>query len=193
MPSLCVFCGSNTGRRPEYADAARQLGAEMVRRGIDLVYGGGRVGLMGLLADAVLAAGGEVTGVIPAALAERELAHTGVTHLIVVSSMHQRKATMAERSDGFVALPGGIGTWEEFREMLTWAQLGLHGKPCGLLDVAGYYRPLRQLLENGAAEGFLAPQHLRLFVAAESPAPLLDALDRFEPVDVPKWIDPQSS
>jgi uncharacterized protein (TIGR00730 family) len=189
MRSLCVFCGSSAGRRPEYAAAARELGRLLAERGLRLVYGGGNVGLMGILADAALAAGGQVIGVIPEHLMAKELGHAGVTQLLVVGSMHERKALMAERSDAFVALPGGIGTLEEMLEILTWAQLGLHAKPCGLLDVGDYYRPLREMLAQAAGEGFLHPQHQQLLVTASEPAELLDRLARHQPPQLPKWLD----
>src|ERR671932_40439 len=147
MRRLCVYAGSNAGARPEYARAAEELARELVARGIGLVYGGGRVGLMGVLADTVLAGGGEAIGVIPQALVDREVGHQGLTELRVVGSMHERKALMAELADAFVALPGGYGTWEEFFEIVTWVQLGLHPKPCGLLNVAGYYDPLLALAD----------------------------------------------
>jgi uncharacterized protein (TIGR00730 family) len=189
MSSLCVFCGSSPGARPEYADAARELAEEMAARGIGLVYGAGRVGLMGVLADAMLSAGGDVVGVIPQALVDREVAHQGLTELEIVDSMHERKRRMAERSDAFVALPGGIGTLEELFEVFTWAQLGIHAKPCGLLDVAGYYRPLREMLDRMVGERFLRPRNRELLVVAETPAELLDRLASHHPPPVEKWLD----
>ena len=159
MKRVCVFCGSNSGARETYAAAARQLGLILVQEGLELVYGGGHVGLMGAIADSVLANGGRVIGVIPEALVARELAHRGVSDLRVVHSMHERKALMAEIADGFIALPGGFGTFEEFCEILTWAQLGLHTKPCGILNVDGYYDPLLDLFDRGVAEQFIPPQH----------------------------------
>jgi uncharacterized protein (TIGR00730 family) len=165
---LCVFCGSSPGRDPVHVALARSVGAGLAGRGIGVVYGGGRVGLMGALADAALAAGGEVIGVIPGRLVERELAHRGVTELRVVDTLHQRKALMAELSDGFVALPGGLGTLEELAEVLSWAQLGLHDKPCGLLDPSGYFDSLVGFLEHAAREGFMAGADLgRLIVARD--------------------------
>ncbi len=187
--SLCVFCGSSSGGRPEYAAAARGLGRLLGQRGIRLVYGGGNVGLMGVLADEVLAGGGQVIGVIPQHLMAKELGHAQVTELRVVDSMHERKALMAELSDAFVALPGGLGTLEELLEILTWAQLGLHAKPCGLLDVCDYYRPLREMLAHAAAEGFLRPEHEQLLVTATEPAELLDRLCNHQPPVLPKWLD----
>jgi uncharacterized protein (TIGR00730 family) len=177
------------GVRPSYVDAARALGDLVARRGLGLVYGGASIGLMGAVADAALAAGGEVIGIIPAALEAKEIAHEGLTRLEVVGSMHERKARMAELSDAFVALPGGMGTLEELSEMLTWAQLGLHGKPCGLLDVAGYWRPLVAFFEHAVQERFLRPQHHDLLVVAEEPPALLDALAAYVPAALDRWID----
>ncbi len=188
MKWVCVFCGANSGSRPEHAEAARRMGEEIARRGRGLVFGGGRVGLMGVIADAALAAGAPAVGVIPEALATKELAHDGLTEIHVVRSMHERKALMAERSDAFVALPGGFGTLEEFFEVLTWAQLGFHAKPCGLLDVAGYFGPLQTFFDHAVDEGFLRPEHRGMVVAATDPARLLDALDAWTPPPVKKWI-----
>ncbi len=184
---VCVFCGSSPGVRPSYLEAARALGATIARRGLGLVYGGASVGLMGAVAEAALAAGGEVIGVLPRSLQEREIAHLGLTELHVVDSMHTRKAMMAERADAFVALPGGLGTLEELFEVLTWRLLGLHRKPAGLLDVEGYYAPLVAFLERSVDEGFLRREHLRLEVERDADA-LLDALAASPPVDVEKWI-----
>src|SRR5512140_2299313 len=166
MKRICVFCGSSVGRNPRYVEAARRVGVALARRGIGLVYGGASVGLMGAVADAALEAGGEVVGVIPKALQLRELAHARLTTLHVVASMHERKAKMAELADGFVALPGGMGTLEEFAEILTWAQLGLHAKPSGLLDVGGYYAPLIQFFDRAVVEGFVRPEHRRMVLVA---------------------------
>jgi uncharacterized protein (TIGR00730 family) len=176
---VCVFCGSKHGVRPEYTEAARATGSALVAAGVDLVYGGGRVGLMGEVADAVLAAGGHVIGVIPGHMATREIAHDGVTDLRVVGSMHERKALMYELSDGFVALPGGLGTLEELFEITTWSQLGLHTKPAGLLDVEGFYAPLVGFLDQLVSEGFVAERHRRLLRVAAKPADLLDLLAAF--------------
>jgi uncharacterized protein (TIGR00730 family) len=187
--SICVFCGSSFGRRSEYAGVARQLGMLLAQQGIRLVYGGGNVGLMGALADAAIAAGGQVVGVIPEHLMAKELGHLGLTDLKIVASMHERKALMADLSDAFIALPGGIGTLEELLEILTWVQLGLHAKPCGLLDVADYYAPLRQMLATAADEGFLRPEHERLLVCSSDPSELLDLITRYTPPNLPKWID----
>jgi uncharacterized protein (TIGR00730 family) len=186
---LCVFCGSSSGVRPQYAAQARALGEALVRRGLGLVYGGGRVGLMGVIADAVLEAGGRCTGVIPRALATKELLHDGVSDVRRVTTMHERKALMAELSAGFIALPGGLGTLEEFCEILTWAQLGIHRKPCGLLNVEGYFDPLLVLFDHAHGEGFVRPEHRALVLAAEAPDELLDAFEAFEPPLLPRWID----
>jgi uncharacterized protein (TIGR00730 family) len=186
---VCVFCGSNRGSREAYAGAAERMGCALARRGIGLVYGGGNVGLMGVLADAALAEGGEVIGVIPEALVARELAHAGLTELRVVRSMHERKALMADLADAFVAAPGGFGTFEEFCEALTWAQLGLHRKPCGLLNVEGYYDPLLALFNHGVAEGFIRPEHRALVFEERDPERLLDLLARWQPPALDKWID----
>jgi uncharacterized protein (TIGR00730 family) len=189
MKRICVFCGSSAGTHPRYAEAARRTGRTLARRGFGVVYGGGGVGLMAAVADAALEAGGEVVGVIPRALQLRELAHAGLTALHVVGSMHERKAKMAELAHGFIALPGGMGTLEEFAEILTWAQLGLHERPCGLLDVAGYYRPLVAFFDHAAAEGFLRPEHRRLVLAADDPDALLDQFLAWEPPRLQRWID----
>jgi len=188
MRRVCVFCGSSHGASPVYAEAARDLGRRLARRGLGLVYGGGNVGLMGEVADAALAAGGEVIGVIPYALEAREVAHSGLTELHVVDSMHERKALMADLSDGFLALPGGIGTLEEFFEVWTWGQLGLHAKPCGLLDVAGYYAPLLAFLDRTVEEGFLRPAHREVVLVDTDPEALLDRMAAFTPPRVEKWM-----
>ncbi len=173
---VCVFTGASTGRRPIHADAAAHFGAELARQGHGLVYGGGHVGLMGLLADAVLSGGGEVIGVIPRHLMDRELAHRGVTDLQVVPDMHTRKARMAEQADAFVAMPGGIGTLEELFEVWTWAQLGLHAKPIGLLNVAGFFDHLLAFCDHLVADGFLPADSRNRLMTADSPAGVLDAL-----------------
>jgi uncharacterized protein (TIGR00730 family) len=188
MRRVCVFCGSNVGRQPAYAEAAQAMGALLAKRGIGLVYGGGNVGLMGVVADAVLDRGGEVIGVIPQALANREVAHTGVTSLHIVDSMHTRKAMMAELSDAFVAMPGGVGTFEEFFEAVTWTQLGVHRKPCGLLNVNGFYSPLAAFVDQAVTEGFIKPVHRAAIVVDSDPARLLDTLATIRLPDVPKWI-----
>jgi uncharacterized protein (TIGR00730 family) len=189
MNRICVFCGSAAGTNTLYAETARGVGRALARRGLGLVYGGGSVGLMGAVANGALELGGEVDGVIPRALQARELAHGGLTRLHVVASMHERKAKMAELADAFLALPGGMGTLEELSEILTWAQLGLHVKPCGLLDVEGYYRPLVAYFDHAVQEGFLRPEHRRLVLAGDDPEALLDAFARYEPPLVQRWID----
>jgi uncharacterized protein (TIGR00730 family) len=173
---ICVFCGANPGDRPSYAAAARELGTAIVRRGLGLVYGGGSVGLMGAIADAVLAAGGEAIGVIPESLVARELAHGGLTELRVVKTMHERKATMAALSSAFVTLPGGFGTLDETCEVLSWAQLGLHAKPCGILDVEGYFGPWIEFLDRAVREGFVHPRHRELLLLDTDPDRLLGRL-----------------
>lgn len=185
---ICVFCGSSTGNDPVYAEQAAALGKLLAERGIGLVYGGASVGIMGTVADAALAAGGEVIGVIPQHLMRVEIAHDGLTGLHVTADMHERKAKMAELADGFLALPGGAGTLEELAEVWTWAQLGLHSKPIGLVDVAGYYRPLREFADHMVSEGFLRGEHRDLIFVDADPVVLLDAFAAYEPPDVAKWI-----
>jgi uncharacterized protein (TIGR00730 family) len=175
---LCVFCGSSPGRDPAYLESAEAVGAELAERGIGVVYGGSRVGLMGALADTVLSRDGEIIGVIPRALVDREIAHTGLRDLRIVESMHQRKALMAELSDGFLALPGGLGTMEEFTEIVTWAQLGIHAKPCGLLDVGGFYRPFLAFLDHLVDTGFVPPATRAMILSSESIHDLLAAFGR---------------
>jgi uncharacterized protein (TIGR00730 family) len=190
MKRICVFCGSSAGVRPEYADAARATGLALAERGIGLVYGGGRVGLMGIVADTVMRAGGEAIGVIPEALLRREVGHASLTELHVVASMHERKALMADLSDGFVALPGGYGTFEEFCEVITWSQLGIHPKPCGLLNAVGYYDSLLAMFDHGVAEGFIRPQHRALVLEESDPGRLIERMRGFVPPDAEKWITP---
>jgi uncharacterized protein (TIGR00730 family) len=190
---ICVYAGSNAGTRPAYAAAAQALGRALAARGTGLVYGGGRVGLMGEIADAALSAGGEAIGVIPEALFDRELGHRGLSELRVVASMHERKALMAELADGFVALPGGIGTLEELIEIMTWSQLGIHAKPCGVLDAAGFYAGLQRFLDHMVAEGFLHERHRASLLADADPAALLDRLAAWEPPGVHKWLDLERS
>jgi uncharacterized protein (TIGR00730 family) len=185
---LCVFCGSSMGVDPIHAEAARALGTALAQAGIGLVFGGGSIGLMGVLADAVLAAGGDVTGVIPQALVDRELAYHGCTTLHVTTSMHERKALMADLSEGFIALPGGIGTLEEMFEIWTWAQLGDHAKPVALLNVGGFYDPLIAFLHGVVAAGFLAPEHRALLVVASDIDELLARLAHHKPRAAPAWI-----
>jgi len=189
LARICVFCGSSRGGRPEYVGAARGLGGLLAERGIGLVYGGGNVGLMGELADAALAAGGEVTGVIPEALVQWEVAHSRLTDLRVVASMHERKALMADLADAFLALPGGFGTFEEFCEVLTWSQLGLHRKPCALFNVAGYYDPLLALFDHAVGEGFLRPEHRALVLSGSDAGSLLDRMAVWSAPPLHKWID----
>jgi hypothetical protein len=194
MKRVCVFAGSSDGGRAEYADAARALASEVVTRGLGLVYGGGSVGLMGVLADAVLAGGGEVIGVIPRPLASREFAHGGLSELRLVVSMHERKATMASLVDGFIALPGGLGTLEETLEILTWAQLGIHHKPVGVLNVAGYYEGLRRLLAHALREGFVRQEYFALLLFGDTPAELLDRFAAWPPPALPRaWLDPSQT
>jgi uncharacterized protein (TIGR00730 family) len=190
---VCVFCGSSTGLNAEFAAAARTLAGELVARGIDLVYGGGNVGLMGVVADATLAAGGRITGVIPYGLVARELAHQDLTELHIVRSMHERKAMMASLCDAFIALPGGFGTLEEFAEAVTWTQLGLQRKPCGLLNVAGFYDGLLAFLEHAMAEEFLRPTHRQIVVAATEPHVLIERLATWQPPPVTRWMTPDET
>jgi uncharacterized protein (TIGR00730 family) len=190
MRRICVFCGSSTGNDPVYADSARRFGAAMVQRRLGLVYGAGNIGLMGVLADEVLRAAGEAVGVIPQALVDREVAHERLTERHIVSTMHERKALMADLADGFAALPGGFGTADELFEILTWAQLGLHAKPIGLLNTAGYFNPLLAWLDHMVAEGFLKTEHRRLLLTGDEPGALLDALLAYQPAtETAKWID----
>ncbi len=178
---ICVFCGSSLGRDRVYKQAASLTGTLLARRGTELVYGGGHVGLMGVVADAALAEGGQVTGIMPRALYEREIAHRGLASLVVVDSMHERKAEMAKRSDGFIALPGGAGTLEEMFEQWTWAQLGVHQKPCGFLNTKGYFDPLRSMIERFVTEGFMRPEYADMLVFSEVPSEILDAFESYAP------------
>ena len=185
---ICVFCGSAKGRRPEYAETALAMGRLLAARGIGLVYGGGNIGLMGLVADACLQAGGEVTGVIPEALMKKEVGHLDLTHLEVVDSMHTRKARMAELSDGFIALPGGFGTFEEFCEILTWGQLGFHQKPMGLLNVNGFYDPLLAMFDRAVTDGFLRAQNRAMALADTGIDSLLAQMEAYRAEPVSKWL-----
>ena len=188
MKRLCVFCGSKSGSQPLYADATRHFAAELVARGVELVFGAGHIGLMGILADAVLAGGGKALGVIPQALVDLELAHRQLTELRIVDSMHQRKALMADLADAFVALPGGYGTADELFEILTWAQLGIHQKPIGLLNVGGFFDALLAWLDHCVREDFLREKHRHLLIVSADATELLDRLDRYEPpAPTPKW------
>ena len=189
LSAIAVYCGSNHGADPAYAQAAATLGRLLAERGIRLVYGGGHVGLMGVLADAALASGGEVFGVITRALRAKEVAHDSLTSLTVVDTMHERKAAMADAADAFVMLPGGYGTFEEFFEAVSWTQLGVHDKPCGVLDVAGYYAPLRTLLDEARRQGFVSRVHRELVIAESEPRRLLDRLAGWAPVTTDKWLD----
>jgi uncharacterized protein (TIGR00730 family) len=188
MRRVCVFCGSSFGNDPVYRRTARSVGALLAERHIELVYGGGNVGLMGEIANAALEHGGHVIGVIPRALAERELAHMGLPDLRIVESMHERKALMADLADGFIALPGGLGTLEEFCEILTWAQLGFHAKPCGLLSVNYYFKPLMTFLSQTVTSGFLRPEHLDMVFVEATVEALLARFDAYRAPDCDKWI-----
>jgi uncharacterized protein (TIGR00730 family) len=185
---ICVFCGSNPGKRDSYTRAASKLAKTLVARNIAIVYGGGHSGLMGTLADTVLAAGGEITGIMPRALVDKERAHLGIPDLRIVESMHVRKALMAELSDAFIALPGGYGTLEEFCEILTWTQLGIEQKPCGILNVEGYYDHLLQLFDHAVAEQFVKPQHREIVISSENPETLLDRLLTYDVPFTEKWL-----
>jgi uncharacterized protein (TIGR00730 family) len=185
---VCVFCGSSAGEGSPYLDAVTRLGRTLAERGIGLVYGGSRMGLMGRLAQTVLDAGGEVTGIMPRALMNREVAHSGIQEMIFTESMHDRKSEMVARSDAFLAAPGGLGTLEAFFEVLTWGQLGFHRKPCGILDVDGYYRALGHLLEHAAHEGFIQSSHRDMVLIDDSPGRLLDRFASYDPPEVPRWL-----
>jgi len=189
--SVCVYCGSAKGNNPVYADAAKALGRALVKHNLSLVYGGGHVGLMGIVADAVLDAGGEVTGVIPKAFMDTEVGHERLTRLLVVKDMHERKALMAEHADGFIAMPGGIGTLEELFETLTWAQLGFHEKPIGLLNVAGFYDPLIEFLRHQTSQGFLRAEHKDLLLVETEPDPLIAELKNFTMPEGVSWLSRQ--
>jgi uncharacterized protein (TIGR00730 family) len=191
--SVCVYCGSSAGHDPVYAEAARALGQEMARQTLSLVYGGGHVGLMGIIADAVLEAGGKVTGVIPKALMDTEVGHDRLTRLLVVKDMHERKALMAEHADGFIAMPGGIGTLEELFEAMTWAQLGFHEKPVGLLNVNGFYDKLTAFLSQQEQEGFLRTEHRQLLINESDPATLLERLREFRMPEGVSWLSRQAA
>ncbi|MGQ4277205.1 TIGR00730 family Rossman fold protein [Pseudidiomarina sp. E22-M8] len=188
LSTICVYCGANSGFSPVYQDAAMQLADTLTAANIALVYGGSSVGLMGIIADRVLAQGGRVIGVIPQALVDKELAHEGLTELHVVPSMHARKAKMAELADGFIAMPGGMGTLEELFEMLTWAQLGLHQKSCAVLNVDGYYEGLISFLENATSQGFIRAEHRHLLISHDEPEQLLALMENYEAPQQPKWI-----
>lgn len=189
LKSVCVFCGASPGARPIYREAAENLGRSLAERGLTLVYGGGAVGLMGVVADAALAAGGEVIGIIPQSLERAEIGHKGLTRLEVVDGMHARKARMAELADAFISLPGGLGTLEELFEVWTWGQLGYHAKPLGLLEVDGFYSRLTDFLDHLVAERFVREQHRAILQVSESPGELLDLMDAWQPTAAPKWVD----
>ncbi|HSE41310.1 MAG TPA: TIGR00730 family Rossman fold protein [Acidobacteriota bacterium] len=189
MKRICVFCGSNDGAKPVYAEAAKDLARTLARNNLGLVYGGGRVGLMGILADTVLEEHGEVAGIIPQGLFRKEVAHEGLTELRFVGSMHQRKAMMVELADGFIALPGGFGTTEEFCEVITWAQLGIHHKPCGVLNIEGYFNSFLAYLDHSVNEQFLRPEHRELVLEAETPEDLLAKMRAYHPPTLEKWMD----
>ena len=189
LKSVCVFCGASPGARPIYHEAAAKLGRHIAERGLTLVYGGGAVGLMGVVADAALAAGGEVIGIIPQSLERAEIGHKGLTRLEVVDGMHARKARMAELADAFIALPGGLGTLEELFEVWTWGQLGYHAKPLGLLEVDGFYARLTDFLDHLVAERFVREQHRAILQLSASPAELLARMDAWQPTAAPKWVD----
>lgn len=189
MKSICVFCGSNPGTNPAYAAAARELGTLLAKSNITLVYGGGNVGLMGIVADASLAAGGKVIGVIPDFLMRKEVGHAGLTRMEIVETMHERKQKMADLSDGFIALPGGMGTLEEMAEILTWGQLGLHQKPFGLMNTAGYYQSLIQMFDQMVQEQFLHSENRSMVLTSDEPADLLQKMARYQAPDVEKWLN----
>jgi uncharacterized protein (TIGR00730 family) len=193
MKRLCVYCGSSSGSQADYTEAAKDLARALVKWNIDLVYGGASVGTMGVLANTVLAEGGHVIGIIPQALVDREVAHTGLSDLRVVTSMHERKTLMAELSDAFIALPGGLGTLEELFEVLTWAQLGLHQKPCGLLNIRDYYRSLIEFLDHAVAEEFINEAHRAMLLVEEQPGRLLERFERYNAPRVAKWVDRTST
>ena len=193
MKSVCVFCGANPGNDPVYAAGARAMGVEIARRGLVLVYGGGAVGLMGVVANAALEAGGEVHGVIPRALREKEIGHNDLTRLEIVDTMHIRKARMAELSEGFVAMPGGIGTFEELFEIWTWGQLGIHDKPLGLLNIAGFYDPLATFLDGTVEAGFLKQAHRAMAMTDTEPATLLDRMEAYVPTPTYKWVEKEET
>ena len=193
MKRICVFCGSNYGVKPIYIEVAKELGRLLADKGIGLVYGGGNVGLMGEIANSVLAHKGEVIGVMPKSLVDKEIAHKGLTKLHVVKTMHERKAMMAELSCAFIALPGGFGTFEEFFEVVTWSQLGLHKKACGVLNVEGFYDSLLTLIHNAVTEGFIRPENATFVLSDDKPFSLLEKFENWEPVFVDKWISKHES
>ena len=187
LKNICVYCGSNLGRRSVYEDAANRLANALAQRGIGLVYGGARVGLMGVIADCMIDAGGKVVGVIPESLSKKEIAHDGLTELVITETMHERKKVMAKRSDAFIALPGGIGTLEELFEVWTWGQLGFHAKPCGLLNVAGYFDAMADFLDHAVTETFVKSEHRSMLAVETDPNALLDRFSSYIPPKVEKW------
>jgi uncharacterized protein (TIGR00730 family) len=193
MKRLCVYCGSNPGSQPDYTEAAKHLARALVEKNIEVVYGGASVGIMGVLANAILAEGGHVIGIIPQTLVDKEVAHPGLSELRVVKSMHERKTLMAELSDGFIALPGGLGTLEELFEVLTWALLGLHQKPCGLLNIRGYYRSLIDFLDHAVSEKFIRGAHRAMLLVEEQPERLLERFERYKAPSVAQWVDRTSA
>lgn len=188
MKKVCIFCGALKGKNPIYAEAAKQLGKVLAENQLGLVYGGGNVGLMGIVANSVMENGGTVIGVIPKALEQKELRHKGITELHVVETMHERKALMAELSDAFIAMPGGFGTFEEFFEVTTWLQLGAHKKPCGILNAGGFYSHLLTFIEHASSEGFITPEDSQLIVVEEAPGALIEGLKNFVPRESTKWL-----
>ncbi len=188
MKKVCVYCGSSAGSSDVYKDGAQSLAREMVKQKVDLVYGGASVGIMGIIADTVLAEGGDVTGIIPESLDAREISHQGLTELFVVDTMHDRKSGMARLSDGFIAMPGGLGTLEEIFEVLTWAQLGMHHKPCALLNIGGYFDGLVQFIDHAVEQGFVKPLHRGMLLVEENPEKLLTAMNNYRAPTVEKWI-----
>lgn len=189
MQRICVFCGSSKGTRAAYTEAAKALGKTLVENNLGLVYGGSNIGLMGIIADEILALGGEVIGVIPQVLVAKEVAHANLTQMHIVNSMHERKALMAELSDGFIAMPGGMGTFDELCEILTWAQLGIHQKPCGVLNIEDYFEPLLKMFDHSMNEGFLRDSHRAMVLAAHEPAALLRMFMQYQPRYATKWLD----
>ncbi|MEZ5347369.1 MAG: TIGR00730 family Rossman fold protein [Pyrinomonadaceae bacterium] len=189
MKRICVFCGSNPGVNPAFVRTAEELGRYLAENDIELVYGGGRVGLMGRIADAVMQNGGRVTGIIPKSLSDKEVAHQGLSDLHIVDSMHTRKAMMADLSDGFIALPGGFGTFEELCEIITWAQLGFHSKPCGFLNIEGYYDPLVELFDKAVAEQFVRPEHRKLVLIEKEIEPMIGKMKDYKLPSVEKWLE----
>ena len=192
MKRICVFCGSNNGANPIYSETAEKVGKFLASKNIELVYGGGRVGLMGKVADTVMANGGTVIGIIPQSLATKEIAHQNLTELHIVNSMHERKAMMADLADGFIALPGGFGTFEEFCEIVTWAQLGIHQKPCGLLNINGFYDNLIALINFSTTENFIRAEHRQLVLVERAVEKLFDLMKDFQPPVIEKWLDKKS-